>query len=165
MREIQLTQGKVALVDDEDYEEVSRHKWHAVLKRGCRTWYAMTNIRRDDGKRTTIEMHALIMGKDPAGRQIDHADLDGLNNRRSNLRYATRSEQRQNIAADRDNKTGFKGVTLSYRSTGLYVAQLGMKTQRVTIGYFKTAEEAAKAYDAKAREVYGAFARTNFDDR
>jgi hypothetical protein len=164
MREIPLTRGMVALVDDEDFEAVSRHRWHAVLKRGGRTWYAMTNVRKEDGRRTTIEMQAVVLGKDPGGRQIDHKNGNGLDNQRGNLRYATMSEQRRNSAARMNNKTGFKGVTLSYRPTGLYAAQLSTKEQRFTIGYFKTPEEAARAYDRKAREVYGEFARTNFDE-
>jgi hypothetical protein len=164
VREIPLTHGMVALIDDEDYGEVSRYRWHAVQKRGGRTWYAMTNLRRADGKRTTIEMHALILGKDPEGRQVDHRDGNGLNNRRENLRYATMSEQRRNAPARRNNKTGFKGVTLHYQATGLYVAQIGTKARRLTIGYFSSAEQAARAYDDKAREWFGEFARTNFDE-
>lgn len=96
MKEISLTQGKVAIVDDEDFEYLNRWKWHA--RKNGQTWYALRSKSwRIQGKRygITIPMHRVIMGA-PEGRVIDHLNRDGLDNRRSNLRVTTFEENARN---------------------------------------------------------------------
>jgi hypothetical protein len=157
VRKIPLTQGQIALVDDEDYETVSTYRWH--FKAGRRTGYARTEFRDPDGIVTSIYMHSLLMGVDPDGRQVDHRDLDGLNNQRSNLRWATRAQQVQNISVRRDCAAGLKGV---YRKNKKWRATIVVSGKRTALGSFSTKEEAGRAYDAKAVELFGEFARLNF---
>jgi hypothetical protein len=109
MKEIQLTQGKVAFVDDSDFELVNQFKWHAYRELG-RRWYAQRNVRLSDG-RTTQSMHRFIMGLEHGDpRQVDHRDrFHTLDNRRSNLRV-TVTQNQQNVGKRKDNTSGFKGV-------------------------------------------------------
>lgn len=93
MKEIELTQGRVALVDDEDFEELNRFKWFA--HRWRHGWYAKRNLQRVEGKRPFLSMHCQIMGK-ISGLEMDHRDGNGLNNQKDNLRFATRSQNMAN---------------------------------------------------------------------
>ncbi len=106
-REIPLTQGKVALVDAEDYEELSRFKWHA--QRNKSTYYAVRNGRRLDGKRCAVLMHRVIIDP-PAGMLVDHISRDGIDNRRSNLRVCSIAENNRNRASKRGASSRFLGV-------------------------------------------------------
>jgi hypothetical protein len=160
VKEIPLTQGKVALIDDEDYEMVSRYRWNAYI--GGKRWYAKTNIQVPGVGQRTLRMHTLIMGVDPDGKHVDHRNLDGLDNRRSNLRWATRSQQKQNNAIRIDGSSGYRGV-FWYRPTKKWLVQINANGKRFHVGYFSGAADAARAYDAKARELHGEFARLNFE--
>lgn len=95
MKEIQLTQGKVALVDDDMHEELSQHKWytHRPKKHLC---YAQRNAPTINGKRGTIRMHHIVIGFPPEGLMTDHRDGSGLNNQRKNLRFVTSRQNSQN---------------------------------------------------------------------
>lgn len=163
MQEVALTQGRVALVDDEDWEEVNKHKWCAHRGTGKQTWYAKRSVwRKDEQRQVTVCMHDAILGGDPRGRRIDHADGDGLNNQRGNLRFATSEEQARNRPAHRNNKTGLKGVTYTPGHPRPYRTVIRIDGRQVHLGYFFSPEDAAIAYDTKAIEVYGEFARLNF---
>jgi HNH endonuclease/AP2 domain len=159
MIKIPLTQGKVALVDDEDDERVSSMKWFAWRPKLSRVTYA---VRSEilDGKRQTVFMHRFITGI-PKGMQIDHINQDGLDNRRQNLRPATSSQNRQNRKSPSTNKSGYKGVSwcpvnkkwrVVIRAPGRYLS----------LGYFKDKIEAAIFYDAAAIKHHGEFACLNF---
>lgn len=154
MREIPLTRGKVAIVDDEDYERLVGRKWHAFPgNAGTDTWYARGYI---DGR--NVSMHRFIMDA-PRDRQVDHKNGDGLFNVRANLRLATRY---QNAANQRTScKSGFRGVEahkLHFR------ASIKSEGRRYRIGHFKDPIDAARAYDARARELHGEFAILNFPE-
>lgn len=98
----------------------------------------------------------------PSGVQIDHRDNDGLNCRKYNLRSATPSQNQQNRKANK-NPTGFKGVDFHpWLLRKRYSARIKLNGHRVFLGYHLTAEEAARAYDTKARELFGEFACLNF---
>jgi hypothetical protein len=155
---IPLTKGYVAIVDDEDYAAVSAFKWTAlVAKRKARTVvYAYRRIGWDNANRRwkgQILLHRFIMGE-PAGLDVDHRDGDGCNCQKNNLRVATRS---QNLANNRRTVSvlGFRGIT-TYR--GKIIAQMRGRH----LGFFETAEAAARAYDLAAIEEFGEFARLNF---
>lgn len=143
---ITLTKGKSTIVDEADYSRVAGVNWQAHDDDG--RWYAVS--------RGTLRMHRVILGA-PDGVQVDHINGDGLDNRRANLRLATHRQNTLNRARRGD---GFKGVS---RRQGRWLARAGRNGQ-FYLGHFGTPEEAARAYDAKARELYGAFARLNFPE-
>lgn len=106
-------------------------------------------------------VHRIIMGPIDAGLVVDHIDGDPLNNQRSNLRVCTQSDNLGNQRRAKNNPTGFKGVVLVPEH---YVASICRNRKCRRLGMFKTAEEAARAYDRAARELFGEFAKTNFEE-
>lgn len=158
MREIKLTQGKKALVDDEDYELISKYKW--VCAKEPKVSYALTSIIKN-GVRTTMRMHRLIMKIFDPKIQIDHKNNNGLDNRKENLRICNRRQNNMNTSLQKNNTTGYKGVV---RRKNRYVAQTYWDKKHIYIGSFLTAEEAARAYDKKVKELHSEFAKLNFED-
>lgn len=157
MKEIQLTQGKVALVDDEDYNSVSQLKWYA--KKDSCNFYAARNIKIN-GKRTTQRMHQFIIGSVPNSMLIDHIDGDGLNNQRFNFRICTCKQNQMNSKIRKNKNCQFKGVTFSKRDK-VFIARITIDKKRKTIGRFDNELEAAIAYDKYASLYFGSFAKTN----
>ena len=162
-KEISLGRGKVAVVDDDDFEWLSKWKWYAHASRN--TWYARTTwFPPDADRRTTVIMHRLIIGAS-LGQMVDHRDRNGLNNQRSNLRFATRSQNKANAAKLKVGASRFKGVRFYGRNPiKPWTARVGFGKQRLHLPYFKTETEAALAYDAAARKLFGEYARLNFPD-
>lgn len=160
MKKIPLTQGQFALVDDEDYEWLIAWKWSA--NKVNKTFYAFRK-EWNHGNQKTIYMHRLIMNA-PENKLVDHNDMNGLNNQRHNLRLGNKSKNGANRGIDKDNTTGYKGVTIctSSKRRKKYIAQIGYKGEHIQLGYFLTAEDAARAYDKKAKELFDEFAYTNF---
>lgn len=157
MKTIQLTQGKVALVDDDDYERLNQFKWHCYKDNNV--WYAIRNVGKPPN-RTTQHMHREILRLKKGDPDVDHRDRDGLNNQRSNLRFATDS---QNIAnSPCRSASGYKGVYL-FRDHKVkpWCAVITRNRKRILIGFFVTAKEAAIAWNKKALELFGDFARLN----
>lgn len=146
MREIPLTQGKVAFVDDVDYERVSEKKWH--FSHG----YA-----KNKGSEGSIYLHRVVMEAKP-GQYVDHKNGDKLDNRRSNLRFCTMSQNLGNSRRPITNTSGIKGVAFN-KALKYWTATIKVN-QRVKVKYRKTKEEAAIAYEEMAREHFGEFART-----
>lgn len=154
MKEITLTQGKVALLDDEDYDRLSIFAWYAQ-KKGHR-WYAARGIWTDKTTKR-VYMHQFIL-EPKRGFTIDHRDLDGLNNQRTNIRYATRQQQQQNRFSFR-GFSKFKGI---YREREKWVARIGLGNKKKKfLGYFNTEKQAALAYNEAALENFGEFAALN----
>lgn len=148
MAEIVLSQGKVALVDDEDYEFLSQWNWH-VLFNG-HNYYAKCNkyLGTIEGKRKfkCLLMHRVIaerIGMDLTSF-IDHKDRDGLNNQRNNLRSANPHENNQNQKIRKDNKSGVKGVCWLKREK-MWKAYIHLERKQKTLGYFKEKTDAVKA--------------------
>jgi hypothetical protein len=127
---------------------VDRYNWCRDKLHGYAVGYV-------DGRNTAL--HRLIASA-PRGVQIDHRDTNKLNNRRSNLRFATFSRNAANTPLRSTNTSGYKGVV---RADGGFTARMTYKRRSIYIGYYSTAEEAAAAYDRRATELFGAYARTN----
>lgn len=155
-RLITLTQCKVALVDEDDFERLSAFKWCATRHR--QRWYAVRRATRVEGG-MIVRMHRQVLDA-PSGLDVDHIDGDGLNNRRSNLRVATRLENARNQVCRRGGTSTFKGVSRS--GTRRWRATIRLATGRLHLGYFDSEEDAAKTYDVAAREHFGSFASLNF---
>jgi hypothetical protein len=156
MREIILSNGMVAQVDDEDYERVVIHKW---IYDPAGQGYARAFIGVGVSRRST-QIHRFILDA-PVGVQVDHINGDGLDNRRCNLRLVNRSQNQQNTFLPPSNKTGYKGVHWD-KTKGHYRASIMKDKQTHRLGRFDSCEEAAHAYDAAAREMFGEYARLNF---
>lgn len=156
MKTIPLTQGMFAMVDDEDYEFLNQYKWCVSKDRGI--YYAQKAINRD-GKKTTIKMHQLIIGY-AKQYDIDHADGDGLNNQRYNLRVCTHMQNNANQRIPKNNKSGYKGVHW-VNKRGKWRAEIKCGVIRKTIGQYSTKEEAAIAYNMAASKLFGQYARPN----
>ena len=156
-KQIPLSQGLYAVVDDRDYEWLSQWKWHAY--RDGSTFYAVRDIHRPN--RETVKMHRLILERHTEGTETnaDHKDRDGLNNQLSNLRWASNSQNQANKGPRADNECGYKGVC---KDQGGWKAQIRIGGKPKHLGRFDTVEQAARAYDEAAKKLYGEFAWLNF---
>lgn len=163
MKMILLTHGKVALVDDQDYNWLSQCKWR-TQKSGKRpdAFYAVRNITINK-RRTTVQMHRQIMHP-PKGLEIDHKNNNGLDNRRSNLRFCTRSQNMANSRGSSRRFSSFKGVSF-HTQFKKWRAIITKNKKNHHLGFFKSQVLAAKAYDDRAKEFFGQFACPNFQYR
>jgi hypothetical protein len=162
MKEIPLTKGKVAVIDDEDYESLARHRWITQEVRPTYKGrvYASKFYARASCRGPALLMHRLITSA-PKGMDVDHIDGDGLNNRRCNLRICTRSQNQRNKRVA--NRNGFCGVVFkAKKKTNQYAAQITVDKKTVYVGYFDTAERAARAADSARYAIAGEFAKLNF---
>ncbi len=150
---IPITQGKFVLIDDQDYEIVSKYKWYFDLGK-----YASANSPMVHGKRgRTIRMHRLVMNA-PEGMEIDHINGDGLDNRKSNLRCCTHAENIHNAKMRKDNTSGYFGVKRNGKN---WCAVIHINMKKINLGTYKTKEEAAVAYNEAAYKYHGDFAKLN----
>jgi hypothetical protein len=138
MKEIPLTQGKIALVDDEDYEYLMQWKWHVASGR-----YASRAIVLPNGKKTKISMHRSIMSC-PELYEVDHINRNTFDNQKSNLRMVTRKQNADNRGTFKNNTSGAKGVCFH---NGKWQASYKHKGHLIYIGRFDTIEEAKIAYE------------------
>lgn len=152
MKQIKLSRGHFALVDNKDYEHLSQFKWFS--QRGGKTFYA---ARRLGSKGPMVLMHRYIMAA-KKGQIIDHKNRKTLDNRRSNLRFCTKSQNAANSLTSH-NKFGYKGV---FQNKKNFSACIKINKKTIHLGTYKTIKEAAKAYDNKAKEIFNDFALLNF---
>lgn len=145
--------GKVALVDDEDYERLGGHTWRLVGHGKYAARHAVV-----DGRRTSIQMHREIVGA-PPGISVDHVNRDGLDNRRANLRLCTVSQNGHNRWISKNNSTGEKGVYFAAndRRRKKWKAYIGIGGRWVHVGRFATREEAVAARNAAEIKHFGEF--------
>lgn len=161
MRIILLTFGQVALVDDEDFPRLSKHKWFADWNEKRQRFYAARNGPTVKCMRgTKIYMHREIMGLTPeVETEVDHIEPRAtLNNQKSNLRYATRVENQFNKRAYRTNTSGYKGVHWD-RVRLKWRASIQVRRRSIFIGRFNSKKAAILAYRKAATEHHGEFAR------
>lgn len=150
MKELMLTNGLKTKVDDEDHALLSKHRWQGRNSHG--KWY-VGRVRCEGKKRIFVSMPKEIV-ECPAGMEIDHINGDSLDNQKGNLRVATHAQNMANRKTDQ--ASGYRGVNL-FAKTKTWIAQCN----RTHLGYWKTPEAAAQAYNAEASRVFGEFAVLN----
>ena len=157
MMEIGLTQDRVALVDDEDFEYLNQFRWCALKVKN--TFYAVRNSVGANGKRMTVLMHRII-NETPDGLEVDHIDSNGLNNQKNNLRNCTHAQNLRNQKKNKNNTSGFKGVFWK-KDKKKWQASLRVNNKDLHVGYYKDKINAAYAYNDAAIKYYGEFAKIN----
>lgn len=154
----------IAIVDDEDYDRLSQTNWQAFNNKRGRDWTArrVEWINRREGQSRAIFMSREVM-KAPKGLQVDHIHKDDgvIDNRKENLRLATNQQNCQNRRQRVDSKRRFIGVMRPSRCLR-WKATIEIRGKKVHLGLFEDEIDAACAYDAAARILYGEFAHTNF---
>lgn len=152
MKEIFLTKGKIAIVDDGDYDNLVHHEWSAYSN--GYGWYARATI---NGK--TVTMHRFVL--DYYGTlETDHINGNGLDNRRNNLRLATTAENQFNRGPQKNNASGCKGIDW-YPRHQAWRARIQAYKRPIFLGYYPSLNDAASAYREAAAKFHGEFARTN----
>jgi hypothetical protein len=158
MKEIPLTKGKVALVDDDVFEFLNQWKWFYSKGPEDRTGYA---IRFDkNGKHNkSISMHRVIMNT-PPNLEVDHRDRDGCNNQRLNMRNCSHFQNVRNRSIQKDNSSGYKGVSWDKKCKKWRV-QIRIDGRKVWLGLFSSIQDASRIYDQAAIRFHGEFANIN----
>ena len=155
MKIIIARHGQKIMVSDKDFSWLSKHTW-GISNSGYAIRYTQ--------KTRTIFMHREVLqkmsGKLSKNVYTDHINRDKLDNRRENLRKATRGQNQSNSIA-RVNKNGFRGIT-QHRNGNRWTASILFNRRRIYLGLYKNQKEAAIAYDSKAKEIFGEFAVLNF---
>lgn len=159
MKTIPLTQGKVAVVDDEDFELLNQYKWRT--DKGSKTFYGIRTFWDRKKKRYySVMLHREIM-RTPKGIEVDHINGNGLDDRKQNMRNCTRAEQSWNRPPNTNSASKYKGVCWD-KNRKKWTARIGLNRTLMFIGRYDFETSAARAYDKKARELFGEFAWLNF---
>ena len=160
---------KEVLIDTEDYDKVSGHRWHlsdqhyvhAKIPHPDGGWYVRPDNGQRERRKTALKLHRLIMDA-PKGKDVDHIEHDTLDNRKCKLRLCSHQENSFNSARNKNNTSGFKGVAYHKKRKDMinerkkpWRAKIHPSGKTINIGYYKTKEEAAEAYDRKAIELWG----------
>jgi hypothetical protein len=154
MPEIPLSRGKVAIVDEADFDALSASGWYCT----SHGYAARTVVEK--GVKRVVYMHREV-ARPLESEQVDHINLDSLDNRRANLRCCVGSDNRCNRGSHRNSTTGLKGVQFHRNRKTQYSAVIRKNNRSVFLGYFKTPEEAHAAYAAVSKEHHGEFARNS----
>lgn len=159
MKQIALTQGLFALVDDEDFEYINQFKWCAYKTGKSKSYHAHRSTRLTNRKQISFEMHRVILNA-KKGEKVDHKNRNGLDNRRENLRIATSSQNAANVERTTPSSSKYKGVHFDNRDKK-WIAQVSWNNKNYWLGRFVNEADAAKAYNKKAIELHGEFACIN----
>jgi hypothetical protein len=156
MKEIKLTQGKVALVDDEDFNYLNQFKWQVIKPRYI--YYVVKSGKRINGKNKKEYMHRIIMNT-PSHLQVDHIDHNGLNNQKSNLRNCNNSQNNANKILMNEEK--YRGICWD-KSRNKWMSSIRFMGKNIFLGRFSDPIIAAKEYDRVVIKYHGEFAHLNF---
>lgn len=160
MKEISLSKGKIAIVDDEDYERISQWRWHAHFNFINNTLSAIRKEKDENGKHHQVFMHNEIMNV-ANGFEVDHINHNRLDNQKSNLRICTHHENMFNRRSQDNSRSQYKGVAW-HKHNKMWQANITVDRKQINLGYFKNEIDAAKAYDKAAQKYQGNFAFLNF---
>jgi len=149
MKFIPLTQGKFAMVDDADYDNLMQFSWQAQKRK--HTWYAVRAGRLPNGEKTMFYMHRQILGLTDPKIQGEHQDRNGLNNQKANIRAATHAQNQKNKGKPLNNTTGYKG--LAVEPNGRYRVQCSQNGNSHYLGTFDCPHEAARHYNLFAKSI------------
>lgn len=158
VKKIPLTQGKFVTVDADDFDFLNQWKWYA-WKDGERNCYARKHERLPDGKGIKVYMHRLIMSA-PKGKDVDHINHNGLDNRKCNLRVCDRFENNGNSRKRKNTSSVYKGVYWSKHEQKWH-ASIRVNKRKVSLRYHSLEIDAALAYNKAAKELFGEFALLN----
>ncbi len=158
MKQIPLTQGYVAIVDNEDYEELSKHKW-CVLRTKNGLYAARSTRKKEGNSGAMVYMHRQILGALPS-ENVDHTNHDGLNNQRMNIRICTTVQNCANRRKRRGCSSTFKGVCWK-KNCAIWYAQIYRDGKQYHLGTFVDECDAARAYNVAALDYFGEFALLN----
>jgi hypothetical protein len=155
MKQIPLNKNKVALIDDEDFEEINRHKW-CVGSDG----YPRRKVIIG-GKQQAVFMHRFLMGLVRGdGKEVDHINGNILDNQRKNLRVCSHHQNLINKKLQRNNTSGVRGVSWNKRKE-MWQVYIVLNRKKIDLGYFDDLVLAAKRYNQEAKEMFGEFAKLN----
>lgn len=163
MKKILLTQSKTAIVDDEDFEYLSNNfKWIACKKRDA--WYVKAHLHSKyygeaNNKSRHVYMHRILLNA-KNNEQVDHINGDGLDNRRENLRICDNAQNHWNVGKQKNNKSGFKGVSFC-KLTNSWKVRIHIRNKEKWLGRYKDINEAVKIYNEAVMKYYGEFGRVN----
>lgn len=159
MKVIELTRGQVALVDDEDFDYLNQWKWNAHRRGEKYTYYAVRTCYQNGKK--TLRMHNVLASKYINDyEELDHIDRNGLNNCKNNLRICTRGENIHNTRNRGKYAKGVDKTITKYKSKNgvieyiKYRARINVKGKSISLGYFKTEDEAYNAYLEASKKYY-----------
>jgi hypothetical protein len=158
-RKIFLSEGKWTIIDARDYYWLNSYKW--IVYGNKNNFYAVRNSIVAPNETRPVYMHRVIMNP-PPGLFVDHRNCDSLDNRRSNLRFATPSQNMQNRRKKKNTTSKYRGVWLL--SNGKYESQVSHKGKKIWLGWFDSEIDAAHAFDRAVKKYHGEFARLNFND-
>ena len=152
MAKVKLTKNKYALVDDENFEWLNQFKWHLSS-----SGYAVRKIG-PAGKQRNIYMHRIVL-KCPNNKETDHINRNRIDNQRTNLRIASRSQNASNRECPRSSD--YRGI--QHRTVNSWRATIRINGKSFSLGHFASSKLAALAYDRAAKKYFGEFARCNFE--
>lgn len=161
MKQVPLSRGLFALVDDEDFERVMQHNWFIALKPNG-MMYAVRELNQNKGARRSIQrMHRFVLSLSGPLPIVDHRNHNGLDNQKRNLRRCTQQNNVRNRRKGSAKKTSkFKGVCWS-KANKKWRANIRFDNKQVHIGLYQSEKDAALAYNAAANKYYGDFACLN----
>lgn len=158
MKKIKINRSLYLLIDNKDFKKIKLFHWYAAKKFTDKTFYVVRHYYTIDGKRNNQGIHRFLLNITDPNILVDHINGNGLDNRRCNLRIVTKSENQKNRGNNKNNTSGYKGVSY-HKLKKKYISVIGFNGKKIFLGYFKNPKQASKVYNKKAKELFGKFYR------